>query len=176
MVATTVLPPRPASPLEVEAWIVKLPLPLKFAVGVNFSPAFPSAKVMNVPLVICVVPSFWYSVPLVMPVILKCVTSAPSAALREITSPLVVCVSSLVVALVTDGVSATGLTVIVAFAVLPPRPASPLDVEAWIVKLPLPKKSAVGVNFSPALPFGEGDERAVGDLRHAVVLGTACRC
>ena len=58
MVATTVLPPRPASPLEVEAWTVKLPLPLKFAVGVNLSPAFPSAKVMNVPLVICVVPSF----------------------------------------------------------------------------------------------------------------------
>ena len=64
MVATTVLPPSPASPLEVDAWTVKLPLPLKFAVGVNFSPAFPSANVMNVPLVICVVPSFWYSVPL----------------------------------------------------------------------------------------------------------------
>ena len=59
MVALTVLPPRPASPLDVEAWTVKLPLPLKFAVGVNFSPALPSAKVMNVPLVIGVVPSFW---------------------------------------------------------------------------------------------------------------------
>ena len=54
IVAFTVLPPRPASPLEVEAWTVKLPLPLKFAVGVNFSPALPSAKVMNEPLVICV--------------------------------------------------------------------------------------------------------------------------
>ena len=75
---------------------------------------------MNVPLLIGVVPSFLYSVPLLIPVILKCVTSAPSAALREITSPLVVCVSSLVVALVTDGVSATGLTVIVTVAVLPP--------------------------------------------------------
>ena len=77
IVATTVLPPRPASPLEVEAWTVKLPPPLKSAVGVNFSPAFASANVMNVPLVICVVPSFLYSVPLLIPVILKCVTSAP---------------------------------------------------------------------------------------------------
>ena len=49
-------------------------------------------------------PSFWNSVPLVMAVILKCVTSAPSAALREMTRPLLVCVSSFVVALVTDGV------------------------------------------------------------------------
>ena len=83
MVATTVLPPRPASPLAVEAWTVKLPLPLKLAVGVNLSPALPSANVMNVPLLIGVVPSFLYSVPLLIPVILKCVTSAPSAALRE---------------------------------------------------------------------------------------------
>ena len=59
IVAATVLPPRPASPLVVEAWTVKLPLPWKFAVGVNLSPAFPSANVMNVPLVISVVPSFW---------------------------------------------------------------------------------------------------------------------
>ncbi len=58
MVAAAVLPPRPASPLAVEAWTVKLPLPLKFAVGVNLSPALPWAKVMNVPLLICVVPSF----------------------------------------------------------------------------------------------------------------------
>ena len=42
----------------------------------------------------------------VMHVILKCVTSVLSAALREITRPLVVCVSSFVVALVTLGVSA----------------------------------------------------------------------
>ncbi len=58
MVATTVSPPKPASPLEVEAWTAKLPLPLKSAVGVNFSPALPWAKVMNVPLLIGVVPSF----------------------------------------------------------------------------------------------------------------------
>ena len=37
-----------------------------------------------------------------IPVILKCVTSAPSAAFREITSPLVDCVSSFVVAFVND--------------------------------------------------------------------------
>ncbi len=59
MVASTVLPPRPASPLAVEAWSVKLPLPLKSVVGVNFSPALPWANVINVPLLICVVPSFW---------------------------------------------------------------------------------------------------------------------
>ena len=49
IVATRVPPPRPASPFEVEAWMVKLPLPLKLAVGVNFRPALPSAKVRNVP-------------------------------------------------------------------------------------------------------------------------------
>ena len=38
-------------------------------------------------------------------VILKCVTSAPSAAFREMTRPLVVCVSSVVVAFVTLGVA-----------------------------------------------------------------------
>ena len=40
---------------------MKLPLPLKLAVGVNLSPALPWAKVMKLPLVIGVVPSFWYS-------------------------------------------------------------------------------------------------------------------
>ena len=77
--------------------------------------------------------------PLLIPVILKCVTSAPSAALREITRPLVVCVSSLVVALVTDGVSATGLitrlavSVAVEKAVVPPL----LVVSASVPLLPL---------------------------------------
>ena len=74
---------------------------------------------MKLPLAICVVPSFRNSVPLVMPVILKCVTSTPSTALREMTRPDVVCVSSLVVALVTDGVSATGFTVMLAVAAVP---------------------------------------------------------
>jgi len=68
---------------------------------VNFKPAFPSAKVMNEPFVICVVPSAWNSVPLLIPVILKCVTSTPSAAFREITRPPLDWVSSSVVAFVT---------------------------------------------------------------------------
>ena len=88
---------------------LKLPVPKKLAAGVNFRPALPWAKVMKSPSLIGVVPSFWNSVPLVMLVILKCVTSAPSTALREMTRPLVVCVSSSVVALVTEGVSATGV-------------------------------------------------------------------
>ena len=158
MVATTVLPPRPASPLEVEAWTVKLPLPLKFAVGVNLSPAFPSANVMNVPLVIGVVPSFLYSVPLVMPVILKCVTSAPSAALREITSPLVVCVSSLVVALVTDGVSATGLIT---------RLAVSVAVEKAVVPPLLVVSASVPLAAAGLVPGAEGD----GGGQGAVVVG-----
>ena len=85
---------------------------------------------MKFPLVIDVMPSFWNRVPFVMPVILKCVTSAPSAALRLMTRPLVVWTSSLVVALVTDGVSATGLTVIVAVASPPPRPGSLFEIDA----------------------------------------------
>jgi len=111
-----VLPPSPPTALVVEACTVKLPLPLKFAAGVNFNPALPCATVMKSPLLISVVPLFWYSVPLLMPVIWKWVTSAPSAALRLITRPVVLCVSSLVVALVTEGVSTTGLTVIVTVA------------------------------------------------------------
>ena len=62
---------------------------------------------MNVPFVIGVVPSVWNSKPFVIAVILKCVTSPLSAALRLITRPDVVWVSSLVVAFVTDGVRAT---------------------------------------------------------------------
>src|SRR5260221_546759 len=111
IVAVAVPPPRPASTLLSEACAVKLPVPKKSAAVVNFSPAFPSAKVMKSLFAIGVVPSVWNSVPFVIPVILKWVTSVPSAAFRPITRPLVVCVSSLVVALVTDGVSATGVTV-----------------------------------------------------------------
>ena len=55
---------------------------------------------------IAVIPSFLNSAPLVIPVILKFVTSAPSAAFFVITKPVVVCVSSSVVAGVTDGVLA----------------------------------------------------------------------
>src|SRR5216683_2843736 len=91
---------------HLEACALKLPLEVP---GVNFNPAFPSAKVMKSPLLMTVVPLFLNNVPPVIPVILKWVTSAPSAGLREITSPEVVCVFALVVALVTEGVSATGV-------------------------------------------------------------------
>src|SRR5947208_948822 len=108
---------------------------------------------MNWPLAIGVTPSFWNSVPLVMAVILKCVTSGPSTGLRLITRPLVVCVSSGVVASVTLGVSATGVTVIVARAAGPPTPASVLLVDERTWKLPRPKKFGLGVYFRPALPW-----------------------
>ena len=134
------------SKLKVETELYRL------APGVNFRPAPPCATVMKSPSLIGVVPSFWNSVPFRMLVIWKCVTSAPSAALRVMTRPLVVCVSSSVVALVTFGVSATVLTVMVAVTTLPPRPALTLLVEACTSKLPNPKKLALGVNFRPALP------------------------
>src|SRR6267143_3109930 len=136
IVAVARLPPKPALVLfkEACAWKLKVVAVLnRFAAGVNFNPALPWATVMKSPLLIGVVPLFWNSVPLVMPVILKCVTSAPSAALRLITRPEVVCVSSLVVALVTDGVSATALTVKVAWLVLPHSPVSTPLVYAWTV-------------------------------------------
>ena len=87
------------------------------------SPAFPSANVMNVPLVISVVPSFWYSVPSLMPVILKCVTSTPSAQRLRDHQPTVDGASSLVVAVVTDGVSATGLIIRLAVSVAVEKPS-----------------------------------------------------
>src|SRR5229473_750961 len=89
---------------------------IRLAAGVNFNPALPCAKVMKSPLLIGVTTLFWNRVPLVIPVILKCVTSAPSTALRVMTRPDVDCVSSLVVVFVTDGVSAIGVIVIVAVA------------------------------------------------------------
>jgi hypothetical protein len=83
---------------------------------------------MKSPLLMAVVPSFLYSVPPLMPVILKWLTSAPSAALRLSTRPLLDCVSSTVVALVTEGVSATGVTfsvVVVLSVFAPPLPLLP---------------------------------------------------
>src|SRR5882762_5629695 len=138
--------PRPASEALNDACTVKLPLEVP---GVNFNPAFPSANVMKSPLLMTVVPLFLNSVPPVIPVILKWVTSAPSAGLREITSPEVVCVFALVVAFVTDGVSATGLMLKLTVAVpLVFGSATPLVVPLsstvyW--KLAAPLKSAVGV-------------------------------
>ena len=107
---------------------------------------------MKAPSAIAVVPSFWNRLPLVMPVILKWVTSVLSAALRVSTKPEVVWVAGIVLALVTDGVSATGVIVMTAFTVLPASPPfTPLD-DACAVKAPVALELAVGVNFSPALP------------------------
>src|SRR5439155_1332153 len=83
--------------------------------------------------------------PLVIPVISKCVTSAPSTALRLMTRPDVVCVSSLVVALVTDGVSATGVTLKLTVAVLLFGSGEPLVVPLSVMvywKLAAPLKFA----------------------------------
>ena len=95
---------------------------------------------MKSPLSIGVVPPFWYSVPLLMPVILKCVTSVPSAALREMTGPLVLLGSSLVsVALSPSGASLTAviavdrLAVAAAIAVVPP-----LVVVLTVTRVSLP--------------------------------------
>jgi hypothetical protein len=107
---------------------------------------------MKSPLLMTVVPSFLYSVPLLMPVILKWVTSAPSTALRLNTSPLLVCTPGEVLALLTLGVSATGVTVMVAVAVAPPRPPSLPAVAACAANEPALSLSAVGVNFRPAWP------------------------
>ena len=109
MFAVTTLPPKPPFALLTDAWMSKDAGPVLG--GVNFSPAFPCENVMKSPALIGVVPLFWKSAPLTMLVILKCVTSLPSATLREITRPEVVCVLTVVVALVTLGVSATGFTV-----------------------------------------------------------------
>ena len=147
MVAVTRLPPRPASVLLVEAWTLKLPSPKKSAAGVNFRPALACANVMKSPLLIAVVPSFWNSVPLVMPVILKNATAELSAALRETTSPDALWVSSLVVALVTDGVSARSLTVMLMRSLSifgPPAPVLPLSL-VLTVSVSAPWKSRLPV-------------------------------
>ena len=66
--------------------------------------------------------------------------------------PLVVCASSVVVALVTDGVSATGLTVIVAVTTAPLSPASMPPMPDWMLTCPVVLLLASGVNFRPAEP------------------------
>ena len=63
---------------------------------------------MNSSFAIAVEPLFRNRLPLVIPVTLKWVTSVLSAALRVSTKPEVVWVAGTVLALVTDGVSATG--------------------------------------------------------------------
>src|SRR5438067_90272 len=90
-----------------------------------------------------------------MLVILKRSEERRAGELRAITRPELVCVSSLVVAFVTDGVSATALTVMVALTGLPPRPVSALLTDACAVKLALPEKLLAGVNFKAALPWAK---------------------
>src|SRR5260370_1096914 len=124
----------------------------RLAAGVNFNPALPCANVMKSPLLIGVTPLFWNRLPLVIPVILKCVTSAPSTALRVMTSPEVVCVSSLVVEFVTEGVSGIGVMVIVAVAARGLSTVPTASVEPCTWKLPATIEFAVGVNFNPAPP------------------------
>src|SRR5262245_58444628 len=63
------VPTSPETSFEVAPWTVNAPWPVKPVVGVNFSPAAPSATVMNAPDAMTVVPSFLYRVPFVMPVI-----------------------------------------------------------------------------------------------------------
>src|SRR6267143_3689366 len=154
IVAVARLPPKPALVLfkEACAWKLKVVAGLnRFAAGVNFNPALPWATVIKSPLLIGVLPLFWNSVPLVMPVILKFVTSAPSPTFLVMTRPVVVCVSSFVVAFVTDGVSATGVTlkVTVACSTLFFGSGAPFVVplsRTVYLKLARPLKFAAGVN------------------------------
>src|SRR6202050_2302842 len=127
IVAKTTLPPRPPTTFVVDACTSKLNVLTglyRLVVGVNFRPASPCATVMKVVFVIAVTPSFWYSVPPVMFVISKYAAAVPSAGLGVSTRPLVVCVFSVVVALVTLGVVAAAVTVIVAGTTAPPMPAA----------------------------------------------------
>jgi len=75
MLAVTAPPPRPESELLSDACTLNEPTPKKSASGVNFKPAWASAKVMKSPPLICVVPSFLNSLPLLIAVTLKYVTS-----------------------------------------------------------------------------------------------------
>src|SRR5438128_2308458 len=105
---------------------------------------------MKALLLIGVETSFKYNEPLVIGVIWKLVTSAPSVGSREMTRSDVVCVGAVavfsltVVALLIDGVLATGLTVMLATNTLPPKPAVLALVDACTLKLAVPTKSAAG--------------------------------
>ena len=69
--AVAIEPPNPAVVALVDSWTSKLPVVNDPVVGVNFRPAAPWAKVMKLPVVIGVVPLFWYSVPPLTAVIWK---------------------------------------------------------------------------------------------------------
>ena len=58
IVAVAVAPLNPPAALVVDSWTLKLPVASEPAVGVNFRPAAPWARVMKLPLAIGVVPSF----------------------------------------------------------------------------------------------------------------------
>ena len=104
---------------------------------------------MKSPLAIAVEPLLWNRLPLVMPVILKCVTSVLSVALRLSTRPLVVWVAGIVLALVTDGVSATPVTVTARFSVRVLVPPPPVSTTVQVM-LPVPLASATVLYLRPA--------------------------
>ena len=69
MVAVAVVPLASAVLASEDSWTVKLPWPTKLFAGVNLRPAAAWAAVIIEPLMMGVVPLFWNSVPLVIPVI-----------------------------------------------------------------------------------------------------------
>ena len=116
------------------------PVAVESVAGVKRRPAAPCAIVMNAPLPIGVVPSFWNSVPPVMFVTWTCVTSAPSAALRLTTRPDVVCVLVRVEAFVIDGVSATAVTLMTPpLMAVPPLSVPAASTAPMTRKVVLPK-------------------------------------
>ena len=143
--------PVPVPEALVAPCTTNVALPKKSGDGVNRRPAFPCANVITSPLWIGVTPSCWNSAPLAIAVMPKCVTSAPSTALRESTRPLAVCVSSVVVAGVTAGASATGTMKMSALAGLP-RPASVLPIDACATTCPVTSEFGDGLKRSPAAP------------------------
>jgi len=106
---------------------------------------------MYSPSLMAVLPSAWKRVPLVMPLMRKWLTSAPSVACRS-TTIKAVWVSSSVVMSGTTGVSPTGVTVMV-------EVATPLWAATFVPssddstpKLPARLVCRSGVKVSPAWP------------------------
>ncbi|TXT16435.1 MAG: hypothetical protein FD138_4756 [Planctomycetota bacterium] len=102
-------------------------------------------------MLIGVVPSLLNSVPPVMPLILKCVTSALSAALRLMTMAPE-SVSSSVERFATCGVSPTGVTVIEHVAGLASAATDEPFFESSTTKLPAVLLFGDGRNLIPACP------------------------
>ncbi len=115
--AGTTDPPRPAAVADSDACTLKpklVPGLYSPVAGLNLRPACPWAAVMNWPLESAVTPLFRYNVPPLMLLIWKYAAAVPSLALGVSTRPLVVCVFSLVVALLTAGVVTAAFTVMLA--------------------------------------------------------------